>query len=248
MLYDIPMSNHAQVFDYESMPAGYYDLIHEDYGTLRSKWHKVKFEFVEDRVLHLAILPKKIIDYACGPGTFLGRYLLSSNAEKIGLDISDTQITYAIRNFGSRASFVKSKSQLLQNSFDLVTAIEFIEHIPEDQLQVFFRDCRELLNESGTLIITTPNYNGFWTILEKLTDRLFGTKYHAQHIAKYNKSTMYSLLTTANFRVQSIETILNFSAIVDNRNIMIRSVFRIIDNIFIRRNKFLLLAVATKLE
>lgn len=242
------MSNHSQVFDYESMPAGYYDLIHEDSGTLRSKWHKVKFKFVEDRVLNLAILPKKVVDYACGPGTFLGRYLQSLNAEKIGLDISDTQITYAIKNFGSRASFVKSNSQLLQNSFDLVTAIEFIEHITKDELQVFFRDCHELLNESGTLIVTTPNYKGFWPILEKLTDRLFGTKYHAQHIAKYNRSTLYSLLTTADFRVQSIETILDFSSIVNNRNVMTRSVFRIIDNILIRKNKFLLLAVATKLK
>jgi cyclopropane fatty-acyl-phospholipid synthase-like methyltransferase len=240
------MQNHGQAFDYESMPAGYYDSIHEDSGSLRSKWHRAKFKYVEDRVLSLEYSPKKIVDYACGPGTFLGRYLISINAEKIGLDISDAQIAYAVNKFGSKVTFVKSKSQITQKNVELITAIEFIEHISENELQVFFRDCYELLSDSGTLILTTPNYKGFWPVLEKLTDWLFGTEYHAQHIAKYDKTSLKSLLILANFKVQSIETILNFSAIVAEKNMIIKFIFKVVDLIVTRRNKFLLLAIVTK--
>jgi 2-polyprenyl-3-methyl-5-hydroxy-6-metoxy-1,4-benzoquinol methylase len=240
------MHNQGQAFDYDSMPAGYYDSIHEDSGTLRSKWHRVKFEYVEDVILGLKYSPKRIVDYACGPGTFLGRYLLNLNVEKIGLDISESQIAYAVNKFGSNVTFVNSKSQIAQSSIELITAIEFIEHISESQLQVFFHDCFELLSDSGTLILTTPNYKGFWPVLEKLTDWLFGTEYHAQHIVKYNETSLKSSLILANFKVQSIETILNFSAIVEEKNMIIRFVFKILDLIVTRRKKFLLLAVATK--
>lgn len=240
------MSKDNKKFDYESTPPGYYDLIHEEVGTSRSNWHRTKFKYVEKSILSMPSLPKKLIDYGCGSGTFLGRYLTNLGILKTGIDISETQITYARSKFGNNIHFTSTNLEIGSENFDVAIAIELIEHLSEAELKIFLSNCRKSLNEEGVLVLTTPNYKSFWIILEKITDAIFKTKYHAQHITKFSEASLKNVLITSGFRVTSIKKIMNFTEFVPNGNNLIRIFFAIADLILVRKHRFLLLAIAEK--
>ena len=46
-----------------------------------------------------------------------------------------------------------------KKSFDLVTAIEVIEHVEDGKEEVFLRELKRVLQEEGLLILTTPSWN-----------------------------------------------------------------------------------------
>jgi hypothetical protein len=94
--------------------------------------------------------------------------------------------------------------------------------------------------------MTTPNYKGLWPILERVTDLLFSTEYHQQHVSRYNKFTLSQVVTDSNFQVEQINTILGFKTLNPFNNFLIKPILSFIDNFIIRNNKFLLCVVATK--
>jgi cyclopropane fatty-acyl-phospholipid synthase-like methyltransferase len=233
-------------FNYEEIPSGYYDLIHEEIST-RSNWHRSKFQEVEKILANTGRQFNTILDYGCGPGTFLGRYLKNIEAKKFGVDLSQVQIAYARETFGPNISFFSTDSfNVAQDKFDLIIAIEFIEHISRDETELFLDNCYSNLNPGGMLIMTTPNYKGFWPILERVTDLLFSTEYHQQHVSHYNKFTLSQVVTDSNFKVQKMNTILGFKTLIPFNNFLIKVTFSLIDKYIIRNNKFLLCVVATK--
>ena len=82
------MSNEKE-FWIDNFDKGYYDkIILKGLALkrgLQSNWHNCTYKYVKQKIsaddFHL--------DYACGSGTFIGRYLYSNS---IGVDISDSQI------------------------------------------------------------------------------------------------------------------------------------------------------------
>ena len=75
-----------------TVPEGYYDDILisglERRKGIQPNWHNITFlevaNYVEEDFKHL--------DYACGPGTFIGKYLVNKST---GVDISADQINFA---------------------------------------------------------------------------------------------------------------------------------------------------------
>lgn len=233
-------------FNYEEIPSGYYDLIHEEKST-RSNWHRSKFQEVEKILTHTGKQFNTILDYGCGPGTFLGRYLKNIEAKKFGVDLSQAQIAYARETFGSNISFFSTDSfNVAKDKFDLIIAIEFIEHISVDESKLFLDNCYSNLKPGGMLVMTTPNYKGFWPILEKVTDLLFNTEYHQQHISHFDKFTLSKVVTDSNFKVESVDTILGFKTFTPFNNYFLKAIFSFIDKFIISNNKFLLIIVAIK--
>ena len=86
----------------EDLPVGYYDKILtkglKNKKGIQANWHNLTFvevaEFFDNT--------KKHLDYACGPGTFIGNYL---NCDSIGIDVSDEQIDYAKKKYGDNSYF-----------------------------------------------------------------------------------------------------------------------------------------------
>ena len=78
------------------LESGYYDKIltkgKQKNSGIQSNWHNLTFQKIS------AYLKKEDvhIDYACGPGSFIGLYSISKS---IGLDISMKQINYAKYSF-----------------------------------------------------------------------------------------------------------------------------------------------------
>jgi ubiquinone/menaquinone biosynthesis C-methylase UbiE len=194
-------------FNYEKIPAGYYDNIYNRKEGIQSAWHHCKFNYIKNfinkkkNILHL--------DYACGPGTFskliIGKYY--------GVDISLQQINYAKKKYGNEKNkyfYFKPPSLPFKNNyFDSVSCIELIEHLTERQAKRVIKECHRVLKTDGTLYLTTPNYFSLWPLLEYLINHLLKVNYQHQHINKFFKKKLKRLLSSY-FDKVSIRSFMTF--------------------------------------
>jgi 2-polyprenyl-3-methyl-5-hydroxy-6-metoxy-1,4-benzoquinol methylase len=199
----------SAVFDYDSIPIGYYDEVHSrDYG-IQSFWHREKFRQVASRI---TMDPStRILDLACGPGTFIGNYITSGVAH--GVDVASSQILYA-QNKYSRAGLtfrqVTETARLSEEGvFDVIVMIEFLEHISPDASATLLREAISCLQDGGEIIATTPNYRSSWPVLEWAIERFArGPKYNMQHVQHWTKETLRHHLEASGYRVMELTGII----------------------------------------
>ena len=197
-------------FDYENIPIGYYDDVLQkglsNGKGIQANWHNKKFlsvyELIQNYKVHL--------DYGCGPGTFIGNY---SKLESVGVDISEIQISFAKKKYGTNFEFFNT-SQIEQENFnkkfDVITSIELIEHLTDEEILKLLDDLYDLLDEGGILVLTTPNFSSTYSLIE-LAVNIFGkVSYKEQHINKFNKSRLLELLNQSNFEKIEISKIMNY--------------------------------------
>ena len=186
-------------FDYENIPIGYYDKVLID-GIRKNKgiqanWHNKKFSKVYERISE----SKTHLDYGCGPGTFIGNY---SEIESVGVDISEIQIEYAKKKYGDRFLFRKVGDEELENlnyKFDSITMIELIEHLNDDEIIKILDKLYELLDSGGKIVLTTPNFRSFYSIIEMVVNLIGKVSYKDQHINKFNQKKLINLLSKGKF-------------------------------------------------
>jgi len=98
-------------------------------------------------------LSSRILD--CGPGTGAWVARLHSlgyrDLTAMGIDGRDYQGPAPFVSGNLNEPFASS----LSGRYDLITAMEVIEHLESPAL--FLRQCRELLNPGGRLVLSTPN-------------------------------------------------------------------------------------------
>ena len=119
------MDKNYEFWNYK-LPTGFYDKLFSDGKEknigLQSTWHDLTFlkvkKFIKNNDNHL--------DYACGPGTFIGNYL---ECNSIGYDIAINQIEYANSKYSDKNKyFTTSKKEiLLKEPFDVITVMALIE-------------------------------------------------------------------------------------------------------------------------
>jgi len=180
-------------FDYEAIPAGYYDRIMREGNPIRRLWHVSKFERVLDYLPSDSA--QSILDIGCFAGTFLSMVPKERFSRQLGVDILPAQIDYANRTYG--ASFrqfrhVPSITHLrsIEGSFDCVTLIEVIEHLNLAEIYDLFGELARLIRPGGKLVLTTPNYLSSWPLLEQILNRLSEVSYEEQHITRFTYFNM----------------------------------------------------------
>lgn len=179
-------------FDYETIPAGYYDEAYRRRRGVQSKWHHLKFarvvEELEGRPRHL--------DVGCGPGTLIG--LLDDRFASTGIDISPTQIAYARRTYGSESKrFLTVHPRALPDEcrdYDVATVVEVIEHLPPAEVDDLLRATIEHLHSGGKLVVTTPNFQSAWPLVQTLVNRFGTVSYAVQHINRFTPPRLRQLL------------------------------------------------------
>jgi len=105
----------------------------------------------------------KAIDVACGGG-LLAESLHLKGAKMTGVDISDVAIhtaTLHARKEGLEIEYLNCEAEDLlpeeKESFDLVTCLEAIEHVPDPAKLV--ETCSNLCKPGGTIVFSTINRN-----------------------------------------------------------------------------------------
>ena len=208
--------NQAYAYDYDGIGPGYYDDVFRRCAGIQSKWHHLKFRHV------YANFPAGVrdhLDIGCGPGTFIGT--LPQEIRCIGTDLASAQIDYANREYGSPTrSFVCVRDDTLPFEparFDAVTLIELIEHLQPAAIDRLLKEVRRVLRPGGRLLLTTPNYAGFWPLLEKVVNARAPVSYENQHITFFTPEKLQSLLDAQGFadvRVTTFQGVAPFVAAV----------------------------------
>ena len=146
----------------------YHYLPHEDrevWKVSRSLFWGYEYLAILDTILKLVLgrNPSSILDFGCGDGRLL--YELSRNfpGRLVGVDSSHRALALArSMNMGPRGEtqieFCNSLDQV-QGVFDVVTAIETLEHIPDEELLPVLTKLYEKLEENGCFILSVPTLN-----------------------------------------------------------------------------------------
>ncbi len=133
----------------------------------------------------------RVLEIGCGTGGMLGP--LSRYGDVHGLDISHDCMQFC-RQRGFRRMVTGSGYRLpyADNSFDLVTLFDTIEHIPDDR-QVL-EEARRVLRPGGQVFISTPAYQ----FLYSQNDRI------AHHCRRYTAGSLKRVLRGAGLQIHRL--------------------------------------------
>lgn len=98
---------------------------------------------------------RSVLDAGCGDGR-LFTMLPASVSRRVGADLSPRAIAYA-RAFSPTAEWHVGAIDALSEQFDVVTAIEVLEHIPEAIIPSFVRALADRVRPGGHAIVTVPS-------------------------------------------------------------------------------------------
>jgi len=146
-----------------------------------------------------------VLDVGCGDGEQLKQYV-RDDTFGCGLDIDLDKIK-SINNNNSNC-FVCSDAQNLpfkDETFDLVTATEVIEHLPDHNR--FLGEVHRVLKPNGFLFLSTPNQLQISALIMKIVEFIKGTKFLdvPDHISKLTPIKLKKELKRAGFIIESLD-------------------------------------------
>lgn len=128
---------------------------HFDIGSAET-WGKVYEKYLKNW------LPESknatILEVACGDGKLLHFFKKRGYTDLTGIDICREQIMLSSQvcknvKHADVIDFLGTNQQ----DYDLIIAIDFIEHLTKDEVLRFFELCFQRLKPSGRIILQTPN-------------------------------------------------------------------------------------------
>ncbi len=137
--------------------------LYQDFYNMETKhWWFVARNKIVFSLLDKYLPNKKrleIVDVGCGAGSVLKK--LEKYGYAVGVDISDDAVKFC-KLRGCTKVFVVDQEGLpfKDNTFDLVTAMDTIEHIDDDSaaLAEYYR----IIRKGGVLLVTVPAYDFLW--------------------------------------------------------------------------------------
>lgn len=103
----------------------------------------------------LQFSPKSVLEVGCGDGYFIGS-LGADVDRRVGADFSDKAIGFA-RAFHPEVRFYAGDASELEEEFDVVSAIEVLEHIPDEEVAQFLRVLFGRARPGGHVVISVPS-------------------------------------------------------------------------------------------
>ena len=218
----------------EKFEIGYYDKILQN-GLIKNRglqpgWHNITFLKLKKYVL----LESVHLDYACGPGTFIGAYIKN---DSIGIDLSKNQISYAKDKYGKYGKFFSiSDSDIsnYKNHFDVITIAGLLEFLTiKDAIQLI-SNLQKTLKKDGRIILTTPNYGGFFAVLQKIVYLFSDVNYENDLVTKYSSIKIKALLSEGSFKNVAVKKYMTigwlFSMINLNLGSQVNQIFERLTN------------------
>jgi len=187
-------------------------------SAMLHKLNPVRLKYIRDQIdqhwrcdecSRIPLEGKTALDVGCGAG-LLAEPLTRLGARVTGIDASSELIEVARRHAaaaGLEIGYRAGDVQALEGQFDLVTAMEVIEHVADPG--AFLKALARRLGPNGLLILSTPNATAWSKLLmitigEGLGQIPRGTHHFDQFIAP---ERMKLLLSDAGLDCQDIEGI-----------------------------------------
>ena len=103
-----------------------------------------------------------LLDVGCGDGYLLYNLAqdrtFGNQVTAVGIDVDEKAIKFAQAfSHGLPVSFKVQDVSSFDESFNMITLVETLEHIPDDELGSFLTHIDRLLQSMGTLIISVPS-------------------------------------------------------------------------------------------
>lgn len=156
-------------------------------------WYQGRRELILDLINRIEPRENvlRILDAGCGTG--LNLKYLERYGDGIGLDISPEALKFS-KSRGNNALICASADRLpfKSNSFDILCALDLLEHISEDSSTV--KEFYRVLKYNGYLIITVPAFQILWS----------NHDIALQHKRRYNKSDLVNILKLPGIVIEKI--------------------------------------------
>ena len=137
----------------------------------------------------------RILDIGAGVGDFLS-VCKNDGWETVGIEPSEKAKNIA-KSKG--VSFVENLSELVNNSFDVITMWHVLEHVPDLENQI--SELKRLIKDDGTIIIAVPNFKSFDANYYKEYWAAFDMPIHLWH---FSKTAIQKLFAVQNLELQSV--------------------------------------------
>jgi len=196
---------------WNDLQPGHYDIsFHKGKldNSIKFVWHYLTFlkqqKFLTSKDNHL--------DYACGPGTLIG---LFSESLSFGYDPSISQIKYANSKYNDNNKKFSSNFEdiYIQNKFNVVTINGLFEYLSIEEIKQLLIELNNCFDDNCKLIITTPNYGGFFRIIEYLSTVFKIIDYKDVNKSKFNKDSIKEVFKEDIYKVVSVKKILNIGVL-----------------------------------
>ena len=204
-----------QEFWENTLPTGYYDKVLvaglNNKRGIQAGWHHITFSTIKNKIRKNSTH----LDYACGPGTFIGIYL--SNERSTGVDIANDQIQYANEKYSSKGKFIDIGNfdfEKHSEEFDEITVLGLMEFINENDFVELIIKLQDMLKPKGKIYFTTPNFRFGMKTLDIFLNVFGKVGYADEYTSKYTKTKINSLLKENNVKNFKILKFLNFGFIM----------------------------------
>jgi SAM-dependent methyltransferase len=133
----------------------------------------------------------RILDFGCGTGAMLTHLRRLGTVE--GVDGDERAIGFCRSRGESNVHLLESDDLPFEDeSFDLVTAFDVLEHIADDRGAL--AEIRRVLRPGGTLMITVPAYQWMWGPHDEIND----------HKRRYSSAEIESKITAAGLELDRL--------------------------------------------
>jgi ubiquinone/menaquinone biosynthesis C-methylase UbiE len=166
-------------------------------------WHSWKWQTMTDILNNLKIKPLKILDVGCSSGHITSKIAdLFPEAETIGLDSYEKSIKFGEKTY-PQIKYVLGDAHKLpfkDETFDLITCIETLEHLV-DPLKVVF-EMKRCLKKGSYILVGQDTDNIFFKIIWTIWTRTYGRVWQDSHLHPFTPKMLESLLKKANLKVK----------------------------------------------
>ncbi len=102
-----------------------------------------------------------LLDVGCGDGKMIFEIMKFSKDKRVmGVDLSEKAIRFAKAfNYENGAEFCCGNLTQIKEKFDIITLIETLEHIPNEQVEKLISNIYDRLDKGGILIVSVPADN-----------------------------------------------------------------------------------------
>lgn len=157
-------------------------------------WFATKKSIVMDAIKRRINLDKSqaVLDIGCGSGLMLND--LGLLAKVSGMDVSKDAIQFSKEIFNGeiKQGALPDKIPFKAESFDVITALDVIEHIVDDVESL--KSIRNLLKDNGMAIITVPAYMFLWSPFDDINE----------HKRRYTLSELRDKLCLSGFYIEKL--------------------------------------------